>query len=776
MTARRIDTRFDSVRPPIRVESLPQGNSALALADGALWVAPSSGLLTRLDPASGRQEGSPVDPGQAPGTVAADDRAIWVADGGAGVVARIDPRSGIPEAIPVSGWPADIALGARAAWVSLSDDDSVARIDAADGAVRDTIGVGRRPVGLAVGAGAVWSANSADGTVSRIDPASARVTETIDVGASPQDVVVADGRVWVSVRPRAVAEGRPAGGTLRVESSEDVDSLDPALAYVPLSWQVLHASCAKLLNYPDRAGPAGARLEPELAVSVPRPADGGRSYTFRIRRGFRFSPPSGEAVTPQAVKGSIERTLHPRMRSPAVPLMGDLVGAGAYTAGRARHISGITVARDTITLRLVRPAPDFLARISLSFFCVVPVGTPIDPEGLPKVPTAGPYYVSSHLAGEQIVLSRNPNYHGSRKRRPGEVRITVGSGEDRALARAEANRVDYVPFITEASRARRRLARRYGPGSEATRSGGQRYFTETRLGVDYLAFNTSRQPFSSPRLRRAVNFALDRRLLARAGVISGLPGVPTDQYLPPGITGFDDVKLYPMTPDLARARELAGRERRTVVLYVNGLPSPVRFAEIVKANLRAIGMDVQIKKQGYSVYERAARRGEPFDMLVASWFADYADPASFLNLLDGRTIGPEGTSTSLTSTSRSTTAASTRRPRSHPRLARWRWAGSTLGWLARPRPGRRWQMSARTSSSPTAWAVRCSTRFSGSTSQPCASAPSSPATRVPGRNRGGSETAVRLSLRPAMDAHQFLTLPPVGRTSRPTVVPFVVPC
>jgi ABC-type oligopeptide transport system substrate-binding subunit len=68
----------------------------------------------------------------------------------------------------------------------------------------------------------------------------------------------------------------------------------------------------------------------------------------------------------------------------------------------------------------------------------------------------------------------------------------------------------------------------------------------------------------------------------------------------------------------------------------------VRFAEIVKANLRRIGIDVQIKPLGgASLFTRLARRGEPFDLAVSGWVADYPDPMTFLGLFDGRTIGPD---------------------------------------------------------------------------------------------------------------------------------------
>ena len=640
VTARRIDARFDTAGEPMRVQSLPGGETSIALSGRSLWVAPSFGLLTRLDPATGARMGPRVDADHSPTAVAADGRAVWVADRFANTVTRLERGTGVPQAIPVAGAPADIALGRHAAWISAALDDSVVRIDPVTGSVRSTTRVGRRPAGVAVGAGAVWVADSGDGTVSRLDPATGQLTDTIPVGGSPQDVVVADGRVWVSVRPSRTTGDEGRGGIVRMETSEDVDFLDPALAYIPLSFEIEYATSAKLVNYPDVPGPAGTRLVPELAETLPRPTDDGRMYRFRIRKGFRFSPPSGEPVTAQAVKYSIERSLHPRMRSPAAGFLSDVVGADAYAAGSAKHISGITASGDTLTIRLTRPSSNLLFRLSLPFFSAVPVGTPIDPEGLSKVPSAGPYYVAVHSPGEEIVLRRNPYYRGPRPQRSGQVQITVRAGSAASIARVERGDVDYAALLGRPE-AVQRLRARYGPGSDEARNGRQRYFANPSLQLSHIVFNTSRGVFRSARLRRAVNYALDRRALARAGLFSALPGTPTDQYLPPRMPGYREARIYPLTPDLRRAKELAGDERRTVVLYVLNEPAHLRFAEIVKANLGRIGMDVEISPSG-SHFERIGRRGEPFDMAVNGWQSDYPDPLDFLNLLDGRTIGPSG--------------------------------------------------------------------------------------------------------------------------------------
>jgi YVTN family beta-propeller protein len=128
-------------------------------------------------------------------------------------------------------------VGEGGVWVVDSLDDAVVRIDLATLSVTDTVSVGRSPVGVAVGAGSVWVANSGDGTITRIDPRTKKVQATIAVGGSPQAITVADGRAWVTVdaqtiKPTDLVSG---GGTLRMESEQDVDSMEPAIVYGGLS-------------------------------------------------------------------------------------------------------------------------------------------------------------------------------------------------------------------------------------------------------------------------------------------------------------------------------------------------------------------------------------------------------------------------------------------------------------------------------------------------------------------------------------------------------------
>ena len=78
--------------------------------------------------------------------------------------------------------------------------------------------------------------------------------------------------------------------TLQLASaSTDVDYSDPALAYGVLSWEIEYNTCAKLMNYSDANGTASNELTPDAAEGLPVISSDGKTYTFTIRSGIKFS-------------------------------------------------------------------------------------------------------------------------------------------------------------------------------------------------------------------------------------------------------------------------------------------------------------------------------------------------------------------------------------------------------------------------------------------------------------------------------------------------------
>jgi peptide/nickel transport system substrate-binding protein len=624
LTLERIDPTFGTASRARRLPTVVTGDSGSVSARGeTLLVAPRSGLLTQVDARSGHLLGH-VDPNAAPSAAALGFGSSWLAYREADLVVRVDSLGRITP-IPVGRAPSAIAVGKHAVWVANALDGTVKSIDPDTSAVITTIHVGGTLTAIATDGDDVWVASEGKGKLVRIDERTNRRTATVVVGGSPQSLVVADGTVWASMQTPPAAQ--PSGGTAVVSSP--MFDVDPALA--PGTNPIQYATCAMLLNYPDEPGAGGLRLVPDAARSLPTVSKDGRSYTFTIRPGIRFSPPSNQLVTAQTFKHAIERTLNPHLGDGASlgqVLLRDVVGARAYIANNARHIAGVEARGDRLTVHLTARAPDLPARLATSLFCAVPTDTPNSPVS-GALPSAGPYYIARATPGRSYVLLRNPNYHGDRPHRLQRIEIVVGVPHP--VAQVEASKLDFALGDVPA-RETARLDRLYGAHSAAAARGRQRYFVNRTLGVDYLDLNTSRPLFAAARMRRAASYAIDRRALAANGGSFSTAAAPAQMNIPPGEPGFRDRHVYPLVPDIASARRLAGSGHHDAVLYCVLEAGSPRAAQIIKNNLAAIGIDVHIRfVPGYEMWTLLARRNEPWDIAIDHYGANYGDPDEFIN-------------------------------------------------------------------------------------------------------------------------------------------------
>src|SRR5919109_2454865 len=129
------------------------------------------------------------------------------------------------------------------------------------------------------------------------------------------------------------------GGTMRLNMSDtDLDFSDPSLSYYVIGWQVEYATQIKLVNYPDKAAPAGSRLIPEAAVAMPIISNNGKTYTFTIRKGLRFS--DGSPISAKNFKWAFDRSATKAQQSPATPLPS--TAARTPLTSPARSLAGIS--------------------------------------------------------------------------------------------------------------------------------------------------------------------------------------------------------------------------------------------------------------------------------------------------------------------------------------------------------------------------------------------------------------------------------------------------
>jgi ABC-type transport system substrate-binding protein len=427
------------------------------------------------------------------------------------------------------------------------------------------------------------------------------------------------------------SDNQREGGIFRVTFA-GLDYVDPALAYGGESWALLDTTCARLMTYPDKPAPAGLSVVPEVAADYPKISRNGKTYTFRLRTGFRFSDKTPVRAT--AFARAINRTLAKGVESPAAQYTGDIVGAADVQAGKASAAAGVTARGNTLVVRFTRPVVNFAAITTMPFFCAVPPTLPSDPEGVGVFPSAGPYVITEYRPGERVTIRRNRFYRGTRPHHVDGFDVDLRSGDlSEVLDRVERDEADWglalAPLYFEPGRG---LAGKFGVNKS-------QFFVRPGYVFRHLVFNSSRPLFrDNAALRRAVNFALDRRGLVRAVTSTSLAERLTDQYLPTSMPGFTDADIYPLErPNLERARRLARGNLRggRAVLYAQNVPNALAIAQTIKQQLAEIGLDIEIRSlpQGGAFFSKLFTPGEPWDLAPVFWVPDFIDPFQYTNVL-----------------------------------------------------------------------------------------------------------------------------------------------
>jgi peptide/nickel transport system substrate-binding protein len=666
-TVERIDPRTHTVRQTVRVGDGPGG---IAFGAGAIWVANGlAGEVSRID-ASTNEVVQKIPVGNSPAAVAVGHGAVWVANADDRTVSRLNPASGhVDETISVDVAARGIAVGGGALWLSDPAGNAVVRLDPRTKAVTGRVNVGSGPTAVASGFGAVWVANNLDGTVSRVDASRAVVVDTIPVGVAPIGIVVAGDAVWVTdevagtlvhIDPRSGATtrrplgGRPKGlayaggslwvavqagdaahrgGTLRMLTGDDLDLPDPARSYDDVPWTLLSVTSDGLVGFKRVGGVEGNTLVPDLATALPAPRDSGRTYTFRLRKGLRFS--NGRVVKPSDVRYTMERAF--RASSPGLGFYAGIVGGRACTRSTERcDLSRGIVADDltrTVTFHLREPDPEFLYKLALPLAFVVPSGTALP--GTRPVPGTGPYRIERYERRRLIRLVRNRYFRvwssaAQPQGVPDVIELRTRSDARKRLAAVESARADFSDAPDERLddlRARYPAQVHIAP----------------RAATMLVQPNTKRPPFDSLAARRALAFAIDRgRMVALAG--GGDSVRVTCQILPPSSPGYRPYCPHTTgtgsgvwtAPDLARARELVGRSgtrgMRVDMIAIRGDALFSSAADVVADALRQLGYRVSVRTyRDFASYFGAYSSGAgSVEVAFNGWIQDYPAPSNFI--------------------------------------------------------------------------------------------------------------------------------------------------
>jgi len=679
----RLDPRSFDVRQTIPVGDGPSG---IAIGRGAVWVTNGlDGTVSRVDPAANRVVQT-IRVGNGPAAIAYGLGSVWVANRADQTVSQIDPRTGnVVDTLAAGTDAAAVVTAEGAVWVVDQVRGRIARLEPGFTEPVLTINVGNGPSAIALGAGSLWVANTLDSTVSRIDLRSNRVVATIPVGAGPNSVAVTPDAIWVGsefdntlsrIRPstngvdRTIRlDQRPNGaagangavllavgssaathrrGILRLVTHEfPID-----LSIDPLNFGAYHAIMLTndgLTAFRRVGGVEGTQLVPDLAIDLPTPTNDARTYTFRLRRGIRYS--SGALVRPEDFRRALERTfivLHD------TSYYGAIIGASACALKPSRCDLSRGVAADdrdwTVTFHLRKADPDFLYKLALPTAFAVPAATPAKDVRTHPVAATGPYLITTYRPGHLVRLVRNPRFHvwspaAQPAGYPDEIVWTLATPPDAQMRAVEGGRAD-VAFEGVPPNRLAEVETQYA--SQVRANPAPR--------TTFLFLNTRLPPFDDVRVRRAVSYAIDRAAIVRA--VGGPDRAqPTCQFLPPNFPGYRPYCPFTLepspaglwtAPDLPKARRLiAATGTRGAKVTVWAPPSHRPEGAVVVATLKQLGYRARLKRLGLDYYRKIGDSRLKIQAGVHSWQADYPAPSAFIEALLSCAAFRRGTSFNL---------------------------------------------------------------------------------------------------------------------------------
>jgi peptide/nickel transport system substrate-binding protein len=421
---------------------------------------------------------------------------------------------------------------------------------------------------------------------------------------------------------------------------DTIDFLDPAQAYTAQSWAAMWNVWETLLTYKHVGGAQGYKLVPGLAASMPRISRDGKVYSFKLRPGLKFS--NGRALKASDFAYTVERLIRLNWGGKSF-FTNYVAGASAFDKGSSKTISGIQTddATGAITIHLNQPYGAFANVLAFPSAGLVPSGTAMKNLSNDPPPGVGPYMITGVSPNRRFTLQRNPRFAALHV--PGiptghldSIKVTITSNTQSEAEQVLDNQAD-------AFDAGDTLPPSLLPRIQSTAS--KRFAREQIPSTFYFFLNTRIAPFNNPLARQAVNYALDRRALARLASGFLAPGC---FFLPAGIAGhptgacpYGDPNA---APNVAKAKQLvqqAGLEGAPVTVWGETRSPRKQYVEYLASVLNQIGFKAKPKIISDSVYFPTIGNAQTNAQTgFADWLQDFPNPSDFYLLLDANSIQP----------------------------------------------------------------------------------------------------------------------------------------
>ncbi len=377
----------------------------------------------------------------------------------------------------------------------------------------------------------------------------------------------------------------------------------------------------------------------------------GKTYTFFLRPNARWS--NGDPVTAANFIFSWRHMLQPSTAGGYIAMYFHIAGARAYfysLVSHARHhllfssVGVKAVGRHELVVQLTRPCGYFLSLMAFPPFF------PLDARSMkpflvhtggflhynarwtrpPNLVTDGPYRLADWRFHQYLLLKPNPYYYDRRAVRCRRLLVENYPDAQSAFLAYQSGTLNVLSFIPG----------NFAPTLLKLQSAGKRHDVHYRpvFGTWFMDINCLRKPLNDPRVRIALDRAVDKKAIVED--VLRLPEKPVNVLIPPdSITGYHSPVGLSYNP--RRARQLlaeagfpGGRGLRRLKLLIvgGGQTTEARIAQAVaRMWQKKLGVRTRIVQEESKIFHEDTVNHN-FDLDISGWYGDYRDPTTWLNL------------------------------------------------------------------------------------------------------------------------------------------------
>lgn len=430
------------------------------------------------------------------------------------------------------------------------------------------------------------------------------------------------------------------GGTMKLLGVSSEGTLDPHINYTARYWPLFIYTHDGLMAFKKVGGPESAEVVPDLAEAMPEVTNDGKTYTFKLRQGIKFS--NGKDLTVDDVVASFQRIF--KVSSPTSgSFYSGIVGADKCLAEAETCTleGGVTgdAATNTVTINLVAPDAEFLFKLAVPHAVIMPADTVTKDAGNQPIPGTGTYMFESYDPNASLIMVRNPHFQewskeAQPKGYPDRIEYTFGGTEEAAVNAILNGQADwmYEPVPSD------RLA-------ELSVSNPDQLRVAPLVAWWYAPMNVNIPPFDSLQARQAMNYAVDRDALVS---VFGGPALaaPVCTILPPDMPGHADRCDYTAdpgefwsAPDMEKALALveeSGTKGQKVTVVADDTSTGRAVGTYLQTVLTELGYDATVQSiSGDIQFTYIQNTNNNVQISVTQWYQDYPAPSNFLHVLFG---------------------------------------------------------------------------------------------------------------------------------------------